>query len=178
MKKNNTLNLRSGEGNRSRLVIPAMTLALAAVVGLGTVAGAAGFGSFNLTDDQREVLQEARELHREGDRDGALNLIENSNLPDELLEKLEQKRERKEGFKAVREAVENEDYNAFISAVEGHPLADIIDTVSEFEDFVEAHQLRASGDKEGAREILDELGVKLRGGHGGHKRYNTIKSKS
>lgn len=74
--------------------------------------------------------------------------------------------ERKEHRAAVHEAIESSDYDAFQALVADTRLGEVIDTEDEFEQLVEAHELRASGDREDARAILEALGVKPhKGGH-------------
>jgi len=70
---------------------------------------------------------------------------------------------------AVQAALQNGDYDAFLEAVEGSPLSNTVDTPEEFALFTEAHDLREAGDKQAAREIMEELGFegKMHGrGHG------------
>lgn len=142
-----------------KLIIP-LALALAAVVSVGTAVQAAGFEGLKLNEDQKETLREARSLHHSGGPEEALEFLENSNLPDEIIQKIKDRHNRHE---AIREAVENEDYDSFRDLVEDDKLGQIIDTEEEFEKFVEAHDLREAGDKEGARKILDELGIRPHG---------------
>ena len=69
---------------------------------------------------------------------------------------------------AAHTAIENNDYSAWAAAVAGTPRADSIDA-SNFSKLVEAHALREAGDHDGARAIMEELGIKPPHGHGGHK---------
>ena len=68
---------------------------------------------------------------------------------------------------AIRTAVENNDYDAFVAATEGTPMADI--DADTFAKMVEAHNLREAGDHEGARALMEELGIKHMKGHKGHR---------
>jgi len=76
----------------------------------------------------------------------------------------------KTSMEATRIALENNDYEAWKTAVAGTPMADKIDAAG-FAKLVEAHTLRESGDQAGAKAIMDELGLKgLKGiPHGGEK---------
>ncbi|MBP7006954.1 MAG: hypothetical protein KBC44_03090 [Candidatus Pacebacteria bacterium] len=69
----------------------------------------------------------------------------------------------------MEKIMESGDYQAFLKLTEGSPMADDI-TEAKFNKMVEAHKLMEAGDKEGAREIMDELGVggKGFGGPGRH----------
>ena len=68
-------------------------------------------------------------------------------------------------MEATRVAIENNDYQAWATAVSGTPMAEKVDATT-FSKLVEAHNLRESGDHEGARAIMEELGLK--GPHGPH----------
>ena len=114
------------------------------------------FASQDLTDEQRAAVEEARELRQTGDKEGARAIIENAGI--ELPERPD-KGERSEKREAVRAAVDANDYDAFVAATLDAPFADQV-TETFFASFVEAHELREAGDKEGAREILEGLGLK------------------
>lgn len=65
----------------------------------------------------------------------------------------------REAHDAIEAAIETNDYNAFVLASSGMPMSDKI-TEENFAKFVEAHDLRESGDIEGARAIMNELGIR------------------
>ncbi len=69
---------------------------------------------------------------------------------------------------AAKEAVQNGDYNAWISIVgSDSKIAEKV-TTENFSDFQALHEARENGDKETARKIADELELKRHGhGHGG-----------
>lgn len=116
----------------------------------------------DLTSSQIAALEEVHDLRESGaDRDEVKAVLEAADLDrDTLREIRDATREYKKGVRAeIMTAVEAEDYEAFLEAVEGTRLAGVIDTEAAFERFVEAHDLRDEGDKEGARAILDELGI-------------------
>jgi hypothetical protein len=46
-------------------------------------------------------------------------------------------------------------------------MAEAIDSETDFTKLVEAHELREAGDHDGARAIMEELGLEGRGGFGG-----------
>ena len=83
---------------------------------------------------------------------------------------------------AVKEAIENNDYTAFAEAV-GED-AKILETINEnnFNAFVEAKALLHDGNKEGAEEIFEELGVEKRfgkhkrGHHGDSEKHEAVKA--
>jgi len=71
---------------------------------------------------------------------------------------------------AVEDAVKSGDYEAFLEVVERSPMSMVVDTPEEFELFIEAFELRESGDRKAARAIMEELGFEGHG-HGGHKKF-------
>ena len=87
-------------------------------------------------------------------------MLEEAGIDEDMIrEAREQHREQMREHKAaVRDAVESNDYEAFVEAVEGTPMADVIDSEDDFTKLVEAHSLREAGDYEGAKTIMEELG--------------------
>lgn len=115
----------------------------------------------DLTDEQRDVIAEIRALRKAGDFEGAAALAESAGLP---------ARPRAEGHRrfrgvdpderdAARAAVDANDYGAFEDAVRGSRMAeragDNLDEV--FGLMVEGKDLRDAGDREGAREKMEEI---------------------
>lgn len=130
-----------------------------------------------LSDDQIAAFEAAHELREEGDRDGARDVLEDAGIDQDTMHDIRDtmKELRKERREEVKAAVEAEDYDSFLEAVEGSPLEEKINSEEDFETFVEAHELRESGDREGARELLEELGVEPKEhgnrGHGFGKKH-------
>ncbi len=135
-----------------------------------TVTGVSAFNSdllvkAGLSEDQISAFEEAKELRESGDKDGARDVLEEAGIDESVMEKL---RDVMKGqHSAVKTAVENNDFEAFKAAVAGSPLADIIDTSEEFAQFVKAHNLMKDGNKDDAKSIFEELGIKGPAGHGG-----------
>lgn len=78
-----------------------------------------------------------------------------------------------EDFRAEKAAIESGNYSAWKSIVEKHGNAKILEVISEsnFAKYAEAFKLRESGDVEGSRAIVEELGLKDPGekvGDGAH----------
>ncbi len=71
----------------------------------------------------------------------------------------ERKAEHKANKAEIKTALENNDYPAWQELMSNHPKA--LEKINEenFTKLVEAHDLMISGDKEGARAIMDKLGV-------------------
>ena len=73
---------------------------------------------------------------------------------------------RNENREEIHEAFENNDYQTFKEITSDAPFSDQI-TEEIFEKIAEAHELRQSGDHEGAKGIMESLGIDLP--HKGHK---------
>jgi hypothetical protein len=73
---------------------------------------------------------------------------------------------------SIKTALDNNDYSAWQTAIVDSPNADeLTSTINEsnFSQLVEAHQLMQDGDREGAKAIMEELGINgMFGGRGGH----------
>jgi hypothetical protein len=71
---------------------------------------------------------------------------------------------------AMQEILTNRDYQAWKETVDSRPhISDYI-TEENFDQFVDMHELMMAGDREGAQEIRDELGLPERGMGMGFKR--------
>lgn len=144
-----------------------------------TVTGASAFSSemlekldIDLTDDQVSALEEAHELRIDGaDRDEVKEALEDAGIDQDTMKEIREAahEQRAEHREAVKSALDAEDYDAYLDAVADTPRADLIDSEDDFEKLVEAHELREAGDREGAKEIMEELGFEKPAGHGhGH----------
>ena len=111
----------------------------------------------NLTDEQKDAMGKARELHKEGKHEEAMSLIKSSGIVLPEIKDPEQHKERKREFDAL---IESSDYEAFRQKVADTPMADIIDTQEKFDALVESHSLREDGKHEEAREVLEAAGIK------------------
>lgn len=63
-----------------------------------------------------------------------------------------------ENHTAIQAALDNNDYNAWKTAMGDKPMADKV-TAENFTKYVEAHKLMQAGDKTGAEAIFKELGI-------------------
>lgn len=143
-------------------LIKTSTLALAFVLlgaTVGTVYAFGPGGGYGLTDEQRTVLEEARDLRQEGNFEAAEELLEANELDRGSFQ--ERRQARHENREVVHAAVEENNYQAYLSAVAGTPREDVSE--AEFMQIVEAHELREVGDFDGAREIMEELGFQGNG---------------
>lgn len=140
-----------------KIMIPG--LMLGAFLVLGTTTYAFG-GSFNsamfsgFSSTEQEAIEDAYEI-MEAAREEAEEVLEAAGVDREEI------REARQAYKEtqredIQEALASGDYDAFEALVAGTPRANTI-TEEIFEGLVEAHELRADGDQEGAREIMEEL---------------------
>ncbi len=116
----------------------------------------------DLSEEQKQALEQVRELREEGNFEEAKRIAEENDLPMRI--KVGNKH-RSENREAVEAALVASDYTAFVAATEDAPFADEIDEEF-FAKMVQAYNLRQAGDMEGARAIMDELGIRPHNGEG------------
>jgi hypothetical protein len=148
--------------NAKALLIPIAALALGATSAYAfnsSVLERAG-----LSQRQISAFEEARELGRDGDKDGARNILAQAGIDLKTMElvRKEMHTERIQMRSAIDSAVERDDYDAFRTAINESPLADIVTSKEDFALFKEAYTLRARGEYEAAKSIMDELGFEGR----------------
>lgn len=153
----------------NKIMIPVAAFAV-------TVTGASAFSGdllqkldLNLTTEQISTLEEVHELRQDGgDREQIKAMLDNAGLDKEKMNEIKEAAHgyQEEQRTAIHEAIANEDFAAYQAAVVNSPRADLIDSEANFQKLIEAQQLRASGDHEGAREIMSELGFEKPAGHG------------
>ncbi len=156
---------------KKQLFIPLAVLALLA-------GGATAFASnsavlekldITLTDTEKAALEEAQEI-RTAAHDAAKQVLTDAGISDERMQEIHNAMHeaRHASHKAVKAAIEANDYEAFKTAVADSPMAETIDSMEKFAKLVEAHELRVAGDHEAAKAIMEELGLTGRGmgGHG------------
>ncbi len=130
--------------------------------------------NISLTDTEQSALEQAHEI-RESAHAEAKQVLEDAGITDERMAEIHDamRDARKAEHIAVKAAVEANDFAAFKTATANSPMAGKIDTEAEFAKLVEAHELREAGDHDGARVIMEELGLKGPGmggkGMGGHR---------
>lgn len=124
--------------------------------------------SEKITEENFSRFVEMHNLMKTGDFEGA------KELRDELGLEGPRKHEGRRGFgkmmmeknEEARTAMENNDYDAWLVAIpEDCPARDTV-TEENFSRLIESHNLMQDGDFEGAKEIREELGLKVRGEHG------------
>ena len=128
----------------------------------------------DLFDTQISALEEAHELKEAGaQRDEVKAILEAADIDRETMREIRTAvhEVRDETREAVRTAVAANDYDAFVAAAPERLLA-AVESEADFVVFVEMQELRGAGDKEGAVELMEELGLEKpehKGGrHGQH----------
>ncbi len=152
---------------QSKSLLVAIAAFAVRTTGVQAFHGTAVLDRADITTEQRTALEEAHELRQAGDKSSARDLLVEAGVDETVLQSLREA--ARELRLEVKEAVANGDYDLFLTLIEDTPLADIITTEADFELFQEAQELREGGDKDAAREILDELGFDPREHHGKHR---------
>ncbi len=129
----------------------------------------------NLSEEQRSAFEQAYELRKEGNKEGARDVLAQAGVDMEAVKEVHQaiKGKRQEMHEAIEDAMKDGDYEAFLQAVADSPMLEKIDTPEEFDQFTKAYKLKELGDMEGARAIMADLGfdggMMKEKGHGIHK---------
>ena len=145
-----------------------------------TVTGASAFSldaldKADIPEEQRSAFEQAHELRKEGDTKAAREVLMNADIDIQTIHEVHDamKEHRAQMHEEVEQALKDGDYEAFLKAVQDSPMAETIDTPAEFDLFMQAYTLRESGDKAGAREMMEDLGFEGKmmkeKGHGMHK---------
>lgn len=127
-----------------------------------TVTGASAFNGdmlkrAGLNDDQIAAFEQAKELKESGNTEAARDVLLAAGVDEDVIRQVrEAMREHKND---IHSAIATKDYEAFMGAIEGSAFADMIDTEEEFNRLVEAYELMRDGDRAGAKDIFDELGL-------------------
>lgn len=112
--------------------------------------------------------------------DAQMREIKNSNRP-ELTEEMkttmeEHRAEMEDQREKMQNIMENGTYEEWKAEIESRPRITDYINADNFSQFQEAHKLRQEGDFEGARKIMEELGVEgkfgMMGRRGTHKKMN------
>lgn len=152
-----------------QILIPVAAFAVTATAASAFNADMLEHIDVELTDNQISALEEAHELRISGaDREEVRAHLEEAGIDRSTMhEIMEATREvRDTQREAIKTALDNDDYDAFLTAIADSPLADAIDSEADFETFKEAHERKEAGDFNGAEELLAELGIERPIGHG------------
>jgi len=116
----------------------------------------------DLTDEQKQAIEEIWALRDEGKTDEAKALAESVGLP--MVGPRGMGGEMSVHREEVDTALQNADYQAFVEATKDAPFADNVNE-DFFAKMTQIYNLKKAGDFEGARVIMDEIGI---GGNMGH----------
>lgn len=154
-----------------QIMVPVAAFAIT-VTGASAFSGNGWLKNLDLTDAQVSALEQVKEIHTSA-HDKAEQVLTDAGIDKEKMREIHgaMREGRMEHHEAVETAIENNDYNAFVTAIADTPLADKITSQADFEKMIEAHTLKESGDRVGAQTIFKELGLEgMNGNHGGsHK---------
>jgi hypothetical protein len=110
-----------------------------------------------LNKDQVQAVVEASSLRAEGDLAAARNRLVEAGIDEETLRSIH--REVRQEKQRLLSGNSQQDYLDFKALIKDSPLADIIISEDDYRQFVEAHQLRLSGQWDEARDILVSMGI-------------------
>jgi hypothetical protein len=111
----------------------------------------------NLSAEQKTAITRAREQREHGNYNAARDSLVEAGVDENVLRRLHAAKHQVE--LEMQAALVAGDYKVFISSIAQTPLADIIITEDDFEQFRAAHALKDDGDHLAAKEIFEELGV-------------------
>ena len=108
----------------------------------------------NLSAEQKTAITRARELKESGKLDAARDSLVEAGIDEEVLKKLHEAKHQVE--REMQAALVAGDYAAFTLAIAETPLADIITSEADFEQFRAAQELKDNGDFIVAKELFDD----------------------
>jgi hypothetical protein len=146
---------------QSKSLLIAIAAFAVTATGVHAYSGTKLLSRAGLSDKQISAMEEANELRAAGDIDGARNRLIDAGITETEL--LSVHHAAKHAHAAMHEALTQDDFESFMSAIADMPLADIITTHADYEQFREAYQLRAAGEEDEATELFAELGLDERG---------------
>jgi hypothetical protein len=119
---------------------------------------------FDLTEEVFLAFEEAHSLMEKGDREGAAEILEAAgiNFPPHTRYGFGKGQVMNKGIghggsnQAVKEAIDNNDYNAWLEAISDTPMKNIANQEI-FNKMVAIHDARKAGDREKAKELHREL---------------------
>ncbi len=125
---------------QSKSLLIAIAAFAVTATGVHAYGGAEILAKAGLNDDKIEALEQARELRANGNLTAARDKIIEAGITEEELLAI------REAKKAARlnnnQALMEGDYRSFRAAVADSPLADIVTSEADFEQFKEAHNLK------------------------------------
>ena len=113
-----------------------------------------------LNEEQIAAFEVAHELQKEGDKNGARDILLAADIDLETMKSIRRvmHEQRHSMQQATHDALAANDFAAFKVAIEGSPIADIVTTEADFAAFREVYHLKQTGEHDAARTMLSELG--------------------
>jgi len=119
-----------------------------------------------ISEEEFESYKNMLDAREDGDIETARSISEDIGLTEMREQRMEAKEALKEARTERREnvvnALEENDYDAWLEAIEGSPAEErMTEIINEdnFSDLIEIHELRVEGDNDAAREAAIELGI-------------------
>jgi hypothetical protein len=112
-----------------------------------------------INEDNFENLVEAHELKKDGEIDAAKEMFEELGIKPAHKKRFKDNKNNLHK-KAILEAINSGDYNAWLEAVGENSKATDLINEDNFDQLSEAHELAKNGEKDTAKEIFEELGFK------------------
>lgn len=109
-----------------------------------------------LSADQK---QELKDLKQSGDKEALMAKLAEFGISQENMG------HKKMPNEEIKKALDSGDYQEFLKAIEGKANFEKI-TQENFNVMVQAEKLRSSGDKEGAKKLMEDSGIKMFDGRG------------
>lgn len=138
-----------------------------ALFALSATAASANTGDYalehldlGLTQSHVTALEQAREV-RSTSREDAKKILQDAGIDKAKVKEVRQtiRTEVKSHFIAARTAVTNNDYAAFKDAIGDSKLSQKVENEADFGKLVQAQALYKAGNVEGAKNLLNELGI-------------------
>lgn len=154
---------------QSKALLIAIAAFAVTTTGVHAYGGQKIFSRAGLSPQQIEAFEVARDLQQQGDSDRARDVLVAAGVNEETLSALQRvMRQTRHGIHAALTA---NDFAAFREIVIDSPLADLITTEADFQQFRLAHELRRSGAWEKSDAIFTALGVEKVKQHRQHRAY-------
>ena len=120
----------------------------------------------DISVEQKVAITRARELKEEGNLLAARDSLVQAGVDEDVLKKLHEAKHQVE--REMQAALIAGDYESFMETIADTPLADIVTSEADFEQFRSAQAMKDEGDFSSAREKFAELGVSTKHSYHGH----------
>jgi len=120
----------------------------------------------NISAEQKTAITRAKELKEEGNLLAARDSLVQAGVDEDVLKKLHEAKHQVE--REMQAALIAGDFESFMATIADTPLADIVTSEADFEQFRSAQAMKDEGDFASAREKFAKLGVSTKHSHHGH----------